>query len=77
VAPNKIVEKHARMIRECTKRLEDESVFDHGPGNDFAVGCIEKLESLMTWIEQEGYLTPKQLQMVNNIDRAIDKWLHY
>jgi hypothetical protein len=40
----------------------------------FANGVIERLESIATWIDDHGHITPAQVKAVQNMSAAIEKW---
>lgn len=64
----KEAERLLESIREGVECLPDE-------GEEFGQSVLEKAESIMEWAEKENFITPKQLEALENMDNGIQKWL--
>ena len=63
--------------KECLERIaEVQTDLELLPdrAEDFVASCLETLESIASWIEENEHVTPGQEQAVENIAAGAEKW---
>ena len=41
---------------------------------DFAVSVIEKLESMLEWVQENQHITEKQIDAIRNMEAGVSRW---
>lgn len=57
----------SRKIISSSRDLPEEA-------EDFAVNVREKAESINQFIQKNDYVTPKQIQALENMMEGVDRW---
>ena len=67
--------KHDWMeaVQLCDKILEDIEELPE-QAEEFGEGVSEKVNGIKAWVTEQEYVTPKQMDALNNFERGVSKW---
>lgn len=69
------LEDLAEELRNAIVTFEDDDRFSDGAGLDYATRTSEFFDSLLTWYEDKGFLTEKQVEAAQNALIGMERWL--
>lgn len=66
-AATEAIDQCDRIANKCGEVPEE--------GLEFAESVLTKVNSMRTWIEEHGRVTPKQQAALDNMESGVDAWL--
>lgn len=68
------IEKLISIIIEKVNEIENDDDYCE-TAKDFADNVSDITSSMYEFYENRGYLTPKQIEALENIDAGLDRWI--